>query len=283
MKAKKTLVLSATFVIAIIAAISFFSSVNIIQTGEVGIVRRLGVVTEVLHPGGLNLRLSWIHTIDIYDMTVREADLDFTAYSIDAQNVRGHVSIQYQLNPETMMQVAAQFGPLNMLESRLHAMLLQETQNVFALKSAMELVEGRAYLSHEIWQRISAIAPNFHISITNVALEGMIFSAAFEQAVEQRAIADQLLRQAELDAARDLVYAQRALDVSRLEAESVLVQARADAESLEIMQAAWGELGLEVRDAMLRQMFFEQWDGVLPNVLTGENLSLIMDGLSIGE
>ena len=283
MKAKRMLILAAVLVIAVITAATFFSSINIIQTGEVGIVRRLGVVTEVLHPGGLNTRLSWIYTVDIYDMTVREADLDFTAYSIDAQSVRGMVSIQYQLNPQTVMQVAGQFGPLSVLENRLHSMLLQETQNVFALKSAMELVEGRAYLSHEIWQRLSLIASNFHVTITNVALEGMIFSAAFEQAVEQRAIADQLLRQAELDAARDMVYAQRALDVSRLEAESVLVKARADAESLEIMQAAWGELGLEVRDAMLRQMFFEQWDGVLPSVLTGDNLSLIMDGLSIGD
>jgi regulator of protease activity HflC (stomatin/prohibitin superfamily) len=276
---KKLSILSALLVLAFIAVVTFFSSINIIQTGQVGVVRLFGNVTEILTPGGLNVRLSWFYTVDIYDVTVREVDIEFRAYSIDAQGVNGQVSIQYQINGGSAMVVAEQFGNMQNLEHRLHAMLLQETQNVFALKSAMELVEQRAYLSQEIWNRITTLQNNFHITITNVAIEGMTFSHSFELAVEQRAVADQLLRQSELDAARDMVYAQRALDVARLEAEAVLVAVQADAEALAIMQEAWGDLGSEVREIMLRQLAIEAWDGVLPQVISGGEFSLILDSI----
>jgi len=165
------------------------------------------------------------------------------------------------------------------MEARLHAMLLQETQNVFASKSAMELVEQRATLSQQIWDRLRTLQSAFHITITNVAIEGLAFSAAFEGAVEQRAIADQQRRQAELDAERAMVHARRALEVSRLEAEAVLVGVRADAEALSIMQAAWGDLGSEVREIMLRQMAVEKWNGVLPKVIGGGDFGLILNDL----
>jgi regulator of protease activity HflC (stomatin/prohibitin superfamily) len=269
-------------VIIFLAVVFVLPSFVTIQTGEIGAVRRFGVVLETLQPG-LHFRLWLINDIERYDIMVREVDLDFSAYSIDAQSIRGYVSIQYQLRPHMIITIAEQFGRIHMLESRLHAMMLQETQNVFALKSAMSLVEERATLSHEIRQRLNSIAEQFHVQITAVALEGMHFSAEFDRAVNQRVVAEQELLQAEVDAQRLIINAQRDLEITRLEAEAVLLNARADAEALEIMQGAWGELGLEVRDAMLRQMFFEQWNGMLPQVLTNDNLSIIMDGLSISD
>ena len=279
MKVKAAIILVCLAFVGFIGIVTLFLSVNIIQTGQLGVVKRIGVVNEVLDPGGFNIRLFLIHTVERYDITVRETDLRFRAYTLDAQNVDGQVSVQYQINPAEVMIIAQQFGNLPNLERRLHAMLLQETQNVFALKSAMELVEQRATLSSQIWDRLRVLQSNFHITITNVAIEGMGFSQSFETAVEQRAIADQALRQSQLDAERDMVYARRALEVSRLEAEAVLVGVRADAEALSIMQNAWGDLGAEIRDIMLRQLAIEKWNGVLPKVIGGGDFSFIINDL----
>jgi regulator of protease activity HflC (stomatin/prohibitin superfamily) len=267
-----------SLIIIVVAALLIFPSIIFVRTEQAVVIRRLGVLSHTLEPGP---RFAfWLIDNQIrYDLRVREADLDFSAHSTDAQAVRGQVSIQYQLIPTAVLDVAEHFGAIDRLETRLHAVLLQETQNVFATKSAMELVQERATLPLEIRTRLDSVAPQFHVQITNVALEGMSFSPAFEQSIEQVAIADQALRQSELDAARDMVYAQRALEVSRLEAEAILVQVRADAEALAIMQDAWGDLGAEVREIMLRQLTIERWDGSLPEVIGGSDMGFIINGI----
>ena len=258
-------------VISAMVLMTVIPSIFTVQTGEMIAVRQFGVVREAVSPG-IHFRLWFIHSRERFDVRVREVDLDFATYSIDAQSVRGQVSIQYQLNPHAVVTVTEQFGRLDMLESRLHAMLLQEIQNVFALSPAMQLVENRAYLSQDIRKRLDGIADQFHVTITAVALEHLQFSTAFEYAVEQRLIAEQ-----ERD--RALVFANQQLEVARLEAQAVTVRARADAEALEIMQQAWGDLGEAVREIMLRQLAIESWDGVLPQVVSGSEFSLILDSL----
>jgi len=251
-------------------------SVRIVQTGEMGVVRRFGVVTEALEPG-MHFRLAFINEVHRYDVLVREADLTFSAHTTDAQSVRGQISIQFQLQAGMVTDIAEQFGSLLRLESMLHAVLQETTQNVFASKSAMDLVQQREALAPEIRLRLNQEVGRFFVEITNVALEEIAFGEEFERSIEQVAIADQARIRAEAEAARELIYAQNALDVARLEAEAVLVHASADAESLVIMQEAWGDLGLEVREVMLRQQAINAWDGVLPNVIGGGDFSLILD------
>ncbi|MCL2856829.1 MAG: SPFH domain-containing protein [Oscillospiraceae bacterium] len=260
-----------SIVILAMALLAVVPSIFTVQTGEVVAVRQFGVVREAVPPG-IHFRLWFIHSRERFDVRVREVDLNFATYSIDAQSVQGQVSIQYHLHPHAVVTVTEEFGRLEMLESRLHAMLLQEIQNVFASSPAMQLVEHRAELSGNIQRRIGYIADQFHVTITAVALEHLQFSPAFEYAVEQRLIAEQ-----ERD--RALVFANQQLEVARLEAQAVTVRARADAEALEIMQQAWGDLGEAVREIMLRQLAIESWDGVLPQVVADSNFSLILDSM----
>ena len=274
---KKAIVISS--IALLLAFIFILPSILFVRTEEAVVIRRLGALSHDLSPGP-SFAFWPIDNRIRYDLRIQEADLDFSAHSTDAQAVRGKVSVQYQLIPAAVMDIAEQFGSTSNLESRLHAVLLQEVQNVFAMKSAMELVQQRAALPMEIRTRLEAVAPQFHVRITNVALEGMSFSPTFEQAIEQVAIADQALRQSNLDAERDMVYARRALEVSRLEAQAVLVQVEADARALAIMQEAWGELGSEVREIMLRQQTIERWNGVLPRVVGGDgDMGFIIDGI----
>ena len=276
MKKIKTLSIAASLLFIVVVYI--IPSITFVRTEEVVVIRRLGRLSHTLSPGP-SFAFWPTDTRIRYDLRVREADLDFSAHSTDAQIVRGQVSIQYQLIPGNVLDIAEQFGSIDRLEARLYAALLQETQNVFATKSAMQLVQQRATLPIEISARLEQIAPQFHIQITNVALEGMAFSSAFEQAIEQVAMADQALRQADLDAERDMVYARRSLEVSRLEAQAILVQVEADAEALQIMQSAWGDLGAEVREIMLRQQTIERWNGSLPEVVSSSEMGFIINGI----
>jgi len=262
---------------ALIGVITFFSSINIIQDGTVGVVRRFGEITETITPGGWNVRLSWIHDVEIFDVRTREARMEFNAYSVDAQNIRGQISIQYRLNPGAVQFVAREFGSLEQLESMIHAMFNQQILNTISSRTATYLIEQMYLVEGEVHGRILPNESNFHITVTNIALEGLQFSDAFRQAVDARIVAREHQEQTRIEVETERLRADLALEVARLEGEAVVVAAEADARAIQVMLEVWDDLTTDVRDIMLRQLAIEVWDGVLPNVIGGGDFSFILD------
>ena len=277
---KKLKVLVGAAAVTLLVFILVLPSVRIIREGTIGVARRFGQATEILNPG-MHFKFWITHDVVRLDARVQSLDIDFAAHTNDAQPIRGGVTVHYQVIVTDAMNIVAEFGNMGNLYNRLSPIFLAEAQIVLATKSAMELVENRALLAADIRQRLTNIAGQYRIIITNVILERLEFSAAFDQAVENRMVAEQQMLMAELERERAIIQADQYLEVQRLRNQAIIDQANADAAALEIMQSAWGDLGLEVREAMLRQMFFETWDGRLPNVLSDANLSLIMNGLEL--
>ena len=60
--------------------------------------------------------------------------------------------------------------------------------------------------------------------------------------------------------------------------EAAIAKSEGDAEALVIMQNAWSSLSKEVKDAMLRQMFYEKWNGELPQVMSDGSLIYDISG-----
>ena len=274
---KKITALTCLAIIAAIALATFVSSINIIQDGTVGVVRRFGEITETITPGGWNVRLSWIHDVQIFDIRIREANMEFNAYSVDAQNIRGQISIQYRLLPGAVQLVAREFGTLEQLESMINAMFSQQILNTIASRTATYLIEQMYLVEGEVHSRILPNESNFHITVTNIALEGLQFSDAFRQAVDARIVAREHQEQTRIEVETERLRADLALEVARLEGEAVVVAAEADARAIQVMLEVWDELTTDVRDIMLRQLAIEVWDGALPNVVGGGDFSFILD------
>lgn len=69
---------------------------------------------------------------------------------------------------------------------------------------------------------------------------------------------------------KELIKAEQALEVAKKEAEASIEKSKGEAEALKIMQDAWDALSGEVKDAMLKQMAIEKWDGHLPETMVGD-------------
>jgi regulator of protease activity HflC (stomatin/prohibitin superfamily) len=256
-------------------------SVFTVNAGQTVAVRKLGRIEETVSPG-LHFRLWLINDLIRYDLTVRQITFEFSAYSIDAQNVEGEVSIQYTINPNEVIAIANDIGSVHDLEVLLRSIMGREVQNVIASESAMDIVGNRAKLGQDIYNHLNELGGQYHVTVTAVSIMSLKFSVTFNDAVEQRMVAEQEMRRAEFERDRALVVANQERQVAEILAEAILVRAQADARALEVMQAAWGDLADTVKDAMLRQQFFETWNGELPTVLGGGGeLGLIMNGIGL--
>ena len=250
-------------------------SVFTISTGELGVVRVFGEAKEVVFPG-IHFRLWITNTIDKYDVKVRELPLDFYAYSRDAQTVSGTLSVQYQIIPDKVLAIAEQYGSIDILEQKLIAIMLERSKSVFAERGAMEIVETRAVLSGLIENKIIPVLDQYYVTLSMVALSEIEFNEAFEQAVELKMIAEQEKLRSEFDKEKAIIKAEEQLEVAGRESDAIIRRAQGDAEAFRIMQEAWGGLGSEVREAMLRQMFYEKWNGVLPEVMSNDSMDLMI-------
>lgn len=280
--ARKIIIISCLSLALLIGLITFFASINIIEDGTVGVVRQFGEIQETITPGGFNMRLSWIHNVEIFDVRTREANMEFSGYSSDAQNINGVISIQYRLNPGAVQLVAREFGTLEQLESMVHAMFAQQILNTISARTATYLVENMYLIEGELFERILPNQENFHISVTNIALEGLQFSDAFRQAVDSRIVAREFQEQTRVEVETERLRAQLELDVARLQGDAVVVAAEADAAAIQVMLEVWDDLTSDVREIMLRQLAIEVWNGILPSTIVnaGEdtsNFGLILD------
>ncbi|MCL1905422.1 MAG: prohibitin family protein [Clostridiales bacterium] len=251
------------------------ASLVFISTGEMGVVKVFGEARQTIGPG-MHWRFWLSDTVEIYDIKTREIPLQFEAYSKDAQIVTGQLAVQYQVKPEKVMDINRQYGSVTVLEQKLQAVILERAKSVFADRGAMLIVETRSVLSGEIEKRIVPVVDQYFVTLTMVALSDIAFNTAFENAVEQKMIAEQEKLRADYDKERAIIKAEEQLAVAEREAKSVIAKAQGDAEALRIMQEAWSALSAEVKEAMLRQTFYEKWDGVLPEVMSGESLDLII-------
>lgn len=270
-------VVAACICLALLIAIP--ASVFSISTGEIGVVKVFGEAKEIVYPG-INFRFWLTSTVDVYDIKTREISFDFQAYSKDAQTVTGQLTVQYQIKPEMVLEINRQYGSIEVLEQKLRAIILERAKSVFSDKGAMLIVESRSSLSGEIEQRVTPMMEQYHVTVTTVALADISFNDAFESAVEQKMVAEQEKLRAEYDKEKAIIKADEQLAVAEREAKAVIQKAQGDAEALTIMQDAWSTLSSEVKEAMLRQTFYEKWDGVLPNVMSGDNMDLIIGDYS---
>ena len=276
-KKTKMYLFIASFVL-LIATLIIPMSFVVISTGEIGVVKVFGEAKNTIN-AGINF-VPWITSeVNVYDVKTRELNLDFQAYSKDAQTVTGQLAIQYQIQPEMVMDINRQYGSTTILEEKLKAVIIERAKSVFSDKGAMLIVESRSALSGEIEERIKPTMGQYHVSITMVALADISFNDAFENAVEQKMVAEQEKLRAEYDKERAIIKAEENLEVAQREAQSAVAKANGDAEALRIMQSAWSSLSAEVKEAMLRQTFYEKWNGILPNVMAGDSVDLILNGM----
>ena len=281
-KARKWILISILIFVGVFGFFYGVASFRIIEEGTVGVVRRFGVIERKITQGP-NMVWGIVNNVQRYDLRVRELGFELRTYSIDAQPAHVVVVVPFNLNPAYVMYVAREFGSQEMLESIVDGVFVQEIQNVFAEKTAMETIQYRAYISLELNRRLREVLAPFHILVRNVQVEQIDFEPQFMQVINDRIAADARIEQVESEKEQAVIRAQQDRIVAQEEADAeaytIMALATAEAEAIRLVQTALSEIPEENQQLILMQMFIERWNGVLPQIMGGDGgLSMILDG-----
>lgn len=225
-------------------------SFHTVDTGEVAVVKHLGKAKEV-KTAGTHYDFWMTNKYQKYDGKVQNFDIETAAYSSDAQTMTVQMTLQYQVLTDKVMDIAAQYGTLDALTTRINAIATEKTKSVLSSHKAMDIIANRQDMSPAVEDAIrAAVGEEYFVNVVAVVLTNIDFSDAFESAVEEKMIAEQKQLKAEYDAAAKVTAAE------------------AEAKANQLLEKS-------LTDKILEEMFIDKWDGKLPEVMAGE------DGLSI--
>lgn len=342
-KGKKPIAVTcvAICLVAVAALAVVPMSFRTVDTGEVVVVKHLGKAKDV-RTAGTYFNLWFTDVYERYDAKVQNVEINTSAYSSDAQTMNISMTLQYQIMTDKVIEIAEQYGSLDVLQSRIESIAIEKTKSVLSSYKAMDIISKRASMSPEVEEAIkAAISNDYHVSIATVVLTNIDFSEAFEKAVEDKMIAEQKQLQAEYEnmtkvaaakaeadaakekadgeAAAKLKAAQAEVEIAKANAEAKVIAAEADREaqvaiakaeaealqvkSLEVAKALGfnvteknavdeeGNAVIEyeidfngksseeiavIADYLKYVEYLSKWDGVLPEVMTGDSASIMI-------
>lgn len=288
------------FIIFIFVPFSFHQ----IDSGEIAVVKHMGEVREV-RTAGVYFDFWVTEKYQKYDAKVQTLEFVAPSYSNDKQTMDITMTLQYQIKADRVMDIAVNYGSLELLNSRIQSVVLERTKSELSKYSADQIIQDRAAISPEVTAVVSeAINENYYINILTVSLTNIDFSDAYEQSVEQTMISNQEVKKAEAEAQKALIEAENRAAVAEKEAEAKAAQARGEADAIRIKAEAEAK-AIQIKSLEVARMFgltvidddgteiikpditleeaklisdylkyieyLEAWDGKLPDVMADGN------------
>lgn len=249
-KFKPRMIISLLWLIIIL-----FGCFSTIKTGEIGIKTRFGKIVGSTTNEGIIFKspIEKIEKINIKVQKYENKDALSTSTK-DMQIVNNiKVSINYQIDGANVVELYKKVG-INYSDTILEPAIQETIKGVISKYTSEELVTKRSEISLDINNTLNERIKNYGINSVSVAINNFDFSEAYNQAIEQKAVAEQ-----------NVLKAQQELEQTKVEAEKKIVEAEATNKANELLKQ-------NVTDEVLMKQFIEKWDGKLPTTYAGNDI-----------
>ena len=125
--------------------------------------------------------------------------------------------------------------------------------------TAEQTITLRNEVSDKCLQEIQSRVGKYGIIVDEFNIIDLDFSEAYNQAIEEKQVAEQ-----------KVLTAQQELEKAKIEAEKKVVEAKATKEANELLNQT-------LSDEVLLKQFVEKWDGKLPETYAGEDILSIFN------
>lgn len=231
-----------------------------IDAGSVGIVKKWGEPVRTLDPG-LHYIIPIAESVTPVATQTRIVKPNENASSKDLQVVYTEVTLAYHVDPAFASYVLVKFN--NDAETRLiNPAILESIKRATAKYDANELIAKRPQVRDDIEDFVKQRLASEHIIAESTYITNFSFSKEYEQAIENKQVAQQKAEQATND-----------LNRIKIEADQRVAKAQAEATELRLQAA-------QITASTIQLRMIEKWDGHLPSVVTGSGTVPMMDVLA---
>lgn len=255
----------------------FFAKV---PAGHVGVTDYFGKIGDATLKPGFHVTKYFEHVRPI-DVRTKHTSYQMEAFSSDIQQVILTVAVNENISPDyasTLYKTVGMSYENNLILPR----LLENTKVVVSNYTAEALISSREVLSSQVLEKMQKDLDQYGINITNISIENIDFTDAFESAVEAKQVATQEKQRAKTQQEQQTMEAEQAAARKKIEAEAEAevrrINAEADAFAIQTKADAEAEANKKVAETITRELIdytqAQNWDGKLPGTYVGGGNSI---------
>jgi prohibitin 2 len=242
---------------AILVLLGISGCFYVVEPGERGVRVTLGKMSDDFLAPGFGTKLPIVTEVRRVNVQQDTREVRAECFSSDLQQITMRIKVLYRIPETSVVSVLRDYAgdPFD----RLILPRVQEaTKEITALKTAADIVKTREQIKE------SALRASRHkigelLVIEDLVIEDVALSKELEQAIEAKMVQQQ-------EAEKAVFRMQQA----KTDAETQIIKARADAESIRIQGEA-----LEQAPKLVELKMVEKWNGVAPQVVgPGSNILL---------
>lgn len=240
-------------VIGLFIIITLFSSFTTVKSGEVGLKVKFGKIVDTSISEGINFKIPYIEKIVRVDIKVQKVELGTESSSKDLQTITTKLAVNYKVDGTKASNLYKTVG--NSYEETILIPAIQESiKAVMSEYTAEQTITMRNEVSDKCLEEIESKVEKYGINIAEFNIIDLDFSEAYNQAIEEKQVAEQ-----------KVLTAQQELEKTKIEAEKKIVEAEATNKANELLKQ-------NVTDEVLMKQFIEKWDGKLPETYAGQDI-----------
>jgi prohibitin 2 len=229
----------------------------VVDPGDRGVRVTLGKMSEAFVPPGFGLKLPLVTEIRRVNVQQDTHEVSAECFSSDLQQINVRLKVLYRIPETSVVSVLRDYAG-DPFDKLILPRVQEATKEVTAEKTAADIVKTREQI-----KSASLAAARTKIGsllvIEDLVIEDVALSKELEQAIEAKMVQQQ-------EAEKAVFRMQQA----KTDAETLIIKARADAESIRIQGEA-----LERAPKLVELKMVEKWNGVAPQVVgSGSNILL---------
>ena len=235
------------FVVVIMAS----SGTYVVHPGYRGVEVTMGKVSTAFKPEGFGLKAPFITAIHPISVRQQTAEDKAECYSSDLQQIQIELRVLFRIPESSVVKLFREYygEPFESLVApRVHEALKEVT----AMQSAEQIVKNREQIKTRSLE-VARKKVGTLLVLEDIVIQNIALTKELEHAIEAKMVQEQ-------EAAKSKYFQQRA----QIEADTAVIQAKGEAESIRIRGQA-----LKENPAFVDLKIVDKWDGLIPLVIGG--------------
>ena len=222
-----------------------------VPAGYVGVVTRWGAVQRIVPPG-LGIKIPIAESVHRMSVQTQKDEVEASSASSNLQTVSAIIAVNYRLDGQQASAVYQSIG-VDYQDKVVAPAIQNAFKSATAKYTAENLIKLREQVRIDAETDLQKQLEPYHIIVENFNIINFDFSPEYNASIEAKQVMEQNVQTAKLE-----------LEKARVEAEQRVVEAQGQADA----QKALNDTGALTAE-YLQYLFLVNWNGILPDVISG--------------
>lgn len=258
------LIIGGILLFVAIIIILLINPIVVIGAGQRGVVfnNGSGVENRILGEG-IHTRVPFVESVHTMPVRVQKSDFKEDTASKDLQRISMNITVNYQLVPNKVNRIYQNVGDMDTIVATVLTPRIQQAVKAQTSRYTAEEVQiNRQKLSDQIQTDLAGALKAYDIIVTNVAITNLDYTAEFNQAIENKQLAQQDAEKAKYLKLKAENEASAKIAEANGNASATKINADAEAYKQDKLQQT-------LSPELLQKMLIERWNGAYPQYMLG--------------